>query len=122
LLGIDYNYNNADFSKGFTLQALYKYINSKEDFSFQLTGVWYMHMLEHKLTFSGFADFWKEENAFTTGPETTETTQFVFLSEPQLWYNVTSHFSAGGELELGSNFGGVKGFAANPTVALKWIF
>lgn len=122
LLGIDYNYNNADFSKGFTLQALYKYINSKEDFSFQLTGVWYMHMLERKLTFSGFADFWKEENAFTTGSETTETTQFVFLSEPQLWYNVTSHLSAGGELELGSNFGGVKGFAANPTVALKWIF
>lgn len=115
--GVEYSFNNKDFSKGFTVQALYKYIRDKHDASFQLTGVWYMHMLNKKLTFSGFADFWKEDNTFGT-----ETTEFVFLTEPQLWYNFTKNISLGGEVEVASNFGGVKGFGVCPTLAAKWNF
>lgn len=117
LTGIEYSFNNKDFSKGFTLQALYKYIRDKHDASFQLTGVWYMHMLNKKLTFSGFADFWKEDNTFGT-----ETTEFVLLTEPQLWYNFTGNISLGGEIEIANNFGGVKGFGLCPTLGAKWSF
>jgi Domain of unknown function (DUF5020) len=90
LAGLDYNYNNKDFSRGFTIQVLYKYIRDKHDASFQLTGVWYMNMLKNKLTFSGFADFWREDTEFSNETD-SETTKFVFQSEPQLWYNFIGH-------------------------------
>jgi hypothetical protein len=121
LAGLDYNYNNEDFTRGFTLQMLYKYIRDKHDASFQLTGVWYMYMLNKKLTFSGFADFWMEDNSFIEN-DIEETTKFVFQSEPQLWYNFTEHFSLGSELEIGYNFVPVKGFRVNPTLGAKWEF
>lgn len=121
LAGVDYIYNNTDFSKGFTIQVLYKNIRDKHDAAFQLTGVWYMHMLNRKVTFSGFADFWREDNAFIEN-NIVEETKYVFLAEPQLWYNFTENISLGTEIEFGSNFGGVKGFAVNPTIGAKWTF
>jgi hypothetical protein len=121
LAGVDYIYNNADFSKGFTIQVLYKNIRDKHDAAFQLTGVWYMHMFNKKLTFSGFADLWREDFTFVDG-ESIEETKFVFLTEPQLWYNFSENISLGTEIEFGSNFGGVKGFAVNPTIGAKWTF
>lgn len=117
LAGVDYSWNNEDFSKGFSLKAMYKYIDQKHDASFQLTVVWYMHFFNRKLSFTGFADFWKEDNVFDSS-----TTDFVFLSEPQLWYNASEHFSVGGEVELSNNFGGMEGFNAMPTLAVKWTF
>ncbi len=119
--GLEYNYNNADFTRGFTLQVLYKYIRDKHDASFQLTGVWYMHLLNKKLTFDGFADFWREDGFFTNGETTTET-KFVFLTEPQLWYNFTDNISLGTEIEIGCNFGSVEGFRVSPTLGAKWTF
>ncbi|MCO5264425.1 MAG: DUF5020 family protein [Lentimicrobium sp.] len=119
--GLEYNYNNADFSRGFTIQMLYKYIRDKHDASFQLTGVWYMNMLNNKLTFSGFADFWREDNFFAENEQIKET-KFIFLSEPQLWYNFTENISLGSEVEIGCNFGAVKGFRLNPTLGAKWTF
>jgi len=116
LLGGTYSWNAADFSKGFSLSAMYKNIQGNTSpHNFQLTGVWYLNMLKGKVSFSGFADFWKEENTFLG-------TSFVFLSEPQLWYNFNKSFSAGGEVEVGYNFAGVKGFNACPTLAAKWSF
>jgi hypothetical protein len=114
LAGIDYSYNAKDFSKGFTVKALYKYINDKHDASFQLTGIWYYHFLKgNKVTFSGFADFWREDNLFG---------EYIFLCEPQLWYNINKNFSVGGEVELSNNFGGMDGFKVFPTGAVKWTF
>lgn len=121
LAGLDYNYNNEDFTRGFTIQVLYKYIRDKHDASFQLTGVWYMDMLNKKLTFSGFADFWREDQAFPDG-EVVDETKFIFIAEPQLWYNFTPHISLGSEIEIGNNFGSVKGFRVNPTLGAKWTF
>ncbi len=113
LAGIERTFASADFSKILTLQANYKYIKGKEDMSFQLTAVWTIQMLEGKMTFAGFADFWKEEMFWGT--------DFRFLAEPQLWYNFTKNFSAGSEIELSSNFV-TDAFKVMPTVAVKYTF
>jgi len=122
LAGLDYNYNNADFTRGISFQVLYKYIKDKNDAAFQLTTVWYMHMFNKKLTFDGFADFWREDNAFANSDASVDETKFVFLTEPQIWYNFTENISIGSEIEVSSNFSGNKGFMVNPTLAAKWNF
>lgn len=104
------------------MQTLFKYITDKEDASFQITGVWYMHFLDGMLTFSGFADLWKEDNVVFDDNGNTSNAKFVFLTEPQIWYNTTKNLSLGGEIEISSNFGGNKGFMVNPTLAVKWQF
>ncbi|MBI9067911.1 MAG: DUF5020 family protein [Salinivirgaceae bacterium] len=120
LAGVDYSVNAADFSKGFSIKGLYKYIANKEDASFQITGVWYWNFFDGKITFKGFADFWKEDSDFDYDEKADAC--FIFLTEPQIWYKVNEHFSAGGEVEISSNFGGNDGFMVNPTLAIKYIF
>jgi len=124
MLGSTYTYNKADFSNGFSLSAMYKYIQkNSEPNNFQLTGVWYMHFAQRKMSFIGFTDFWREKNAFTG-------TEFVFLSEPQFWVNLNKfrsvdndfNLSIGTEWEFSNNFAGKKGFYCIPTLALKWTF
>ncbi len=117
LAGVDYSWNAVDFSKGFSLKALYKYIEDKHNASFQLTGVWYLHFLDKKASFTGFADFWRED--FTWGDKTSK---FVFLTQPQIWYNITKNFSVGSEIEIAKNFSGKEDWQVNPSVALKYNF
>lgn len=113
LLGGTYSMNSKDFSKGLALSAMYKLIQGNgEPHNFQLTGVWYMHMLKGKLSFTGFADFWRE-NTFLVS-------NYIFLSEPQLWYNFNKSISAGGEIEFGYNFAGQAGWKVCPTLAIKY--
>jgi len=121
LAGIERTWASADFSKILTLQANYKYIQDKEDASFQLTAVWTVQMLKGKLSFLGFADFWKEEMDvwFDAQGNKLDKTDFRFLAEPQLWYNFAKNFSVGSEIELSNNFVGPE-FAVKPTIALKW--
>ena len=124
LLGGAYNGHNADFSKTWSVQLMYKrffksYENSSAYNSVQLTGVWGLNFANKKCTFSGFVDFWRGENANGNG-------QLVILSEPQFWYNVTDHFSVGSEVEISNNFiyntYDDKSFFVNPTLAVKWNF
>lgn len=117
LLGGHYSWNNSDFTRVFTLQAMYKYIQDRNDATFQLTGVWAFHFFDRKLTFNGFADLWMEK-LFQYGFEN----KLVFLTEPQLWYNASKNLSIGTEVELSSNFSGERGFMVNPTLAAKWTF
>jgi len=121
LTGIERTWASADFSKIMTLQANYKYIQDKENASFQLTAVWTLQMLKGKLSFLGFADFWKEEMDvwFDAQGNKLEKTDFRFLSEPQIWYNFAKNFSIGTEIELSSNFDKNE-FGVKPTIALKW--
>ena len=126
LLGVAWNGHNADFSKTYSIQAMYKQFfgqDGKEAYaSYQLTGVWGLNFCQNKLTFSGFADLWSEK-AWWTGDR-----HLVFLSEPQLWYNFTNHFSAGTEIELSNSFiysdqtGRNDKFYVNPTLAVKYTF
>ncbi|MEQ9825468.1 MAG: DUF5020 family protein [Puniceicoccaceae bacterium] len=117
LAGIAYNWLAEDFNSGVSFQVMYKHITqtpTDEPHNFQLTLVWFVNFLQGKMTFSGFADFWKEDLFFGKS--------YVFLAEPQLWYNVNSHFSIGTEIELSNNFGGIEGFEIRPTAAVKWTF
>ena len=123
LAGVERTWASADFSKILTLQANYKYIKDKEDAAFQLTAVWTVQMAEGKFTFTGFADFWKEEMAWDFDEQgiPQSTTDFRFLTEPQLWYNPCKNFSFGTEIELSNNFVGDE-FAVKPTLAVKYTF
>ena len=52
---------------------------------------------------------------------------YTLLSEPQLWYNASKHFSLGTEIEFSNNFivadcPTSKQFYVNPTLAVKFIF
>ena len=116
LAGLEYSVNAKDYSKGFTLQALYKYIRGKHDASFQLTGVWYINFLNDKFSFTGYADFWREDFNFNE-----VQTKIVFQSEPQLWYNFTEYAAIGGEVEVDYNFL-AKGWNLYPTFGLKVTF
>jgi len=126
LTGIDYSWNATDFSKGFSLKALYKNIAKTTDAkpnNFQLTAVWYLDFANGKLRFDGFADFWREGHFVSSdGFQTVKAKKFIFLTEPQLWYNCTKKFAVGSEVEISSNFGGHDGFMVNPTVAAKYTF
>ncbi len=116
LTGLDYSWNSGDFSRGYSLKVLYKNLRNSIDNkpnSFQLTAVWHVNFAKNKLSFTGFADFWKEKTAFG---------EYVFLSEPQLWYNFSKKFAGGSEVELSNNFGGMDGFHINPTIAVKYTF
>jgi len=117
LVGLQYTFASKDFSKILTLQANYKYIKDKNNAAFQLTAVWTLNFFKNKLSLMGFADWWREDNVFGEN-----TTNYVFLTEPQIWWNALSHFSFGGEFEMSNNFASNEGFMFNPTVAVKWTF
>ena len=117
LVGLDWGWNNADFSKTLNLKVLYKNIQGKQN-SAQLTGVWGIHFLKGKMSFTGFADLWWEKNTYTFDG----VTHPVFISEPQLWYNISKNLSVGSEVELGYNFAPVQGFKVCPTLGAKWNF
>ena len=123
LLGGAWNGHNADFSKTYSVQLLYKRFFKSYEYtsaynSVQLTGVWGLNF-GNSFTFSGFIDFWRGEKADGYG-------QLVILSEPQFWYNCNEHLSLGGELEISNNFiyntYDDKAFFINPTLGVKWKF
>lgn len=126
LAGVDYGWHDKNFTKFLNFKVLFKTIEGKNPASFQLTGVWNLNYFKNKLTVSGFADFWREDNtnAFDGAGNsiTPVDTKFVFISEPQFWYNATEHISLGSEIEVSANFAGVKGFKVCPTLAAKWNF
>ena len=129
------NYNHSDKSMGYNLDGSKK----KSDVPLQFTAVWGMQDLfgVKGLRFSGFADFWWEDH--TVCPyindkkagyrdwSKVEDAKFVFLSEPQLWYNVGQYFGVdnlniGTEIELSYDFGTGKGFVVRPCLGAKWVF
>lgn len=124
LLGAQKTWASKDFSKIFTLQVNYKYIqsnglNQEGQSGFQITGVWGMNFFDNKFTVCGFADFWREDvRTFPTN--SVGSAKYVFITEPQFWYNINSAFSVGTEIEISSNFGTNDGFMVNPTVGVKW--
>lgn len=134
LLGPVYNWHSKDFSKTFSLQALYKQffkLGAQDALaSYQLTTVWGINFANGLCTFSGFADLWYgyipkfDANGQQKG--------MVFLTEPQFWFNVVGRdrqndrLSIGTEWELSNNFAwpsqGEDSFFFNPTIAVKYTF
>ena len=145
--GLDYFFHSSDFKNTLNVKVLGKYINyagardlknnaRKSAVPMQFTLVWGLQDLfgAKGLRFSGFADFWWESHAvlpaepvIVNGEPQWVDSQFVFISEPQLWYNVgqwfgVPQFNIGGEVELSYDFGTVKGFRARPCAGIKWVF
>ena len=78
------------------------------------------------LRFSGFADIWGE-NVVNFMEGATKAQKYVFISEPQIWYNIGQHLGIpnlhiGSEVELSMNFAGYDGFYARPCFGTKWVF
>lgn len=133
LFGPTYSVHNADYSFTASLSALYKVIpgNAKSKSNFQITGVWGYHFFQRMFSFSGFFDVWMENRPWqmgAKGDKKGDGTDFIFLSEPQFWFNLNAvkgcedvNLSFGTEVELSNNFVGT-GFYACPTVALKYTF
>lgn len=123
LIGPAWNGHNADFSTTYSVQVMYKHFfnggGHRAYSSAQLTGVWSTTFANKALTFSGFVDLWRGEKFNNHG-------QLVFLTEPQLWYNVNDHISFGTEWEISNNFifnmANDKKFFFNPTIAAKFNF
>lgn len=137
LAGVDYSVFPAGKKMSLHLLALYKYIDYSDGKSFskvpmQFTATWGFYDLfgVKGLEFSGFADFWWEDQQLLYdyfGEMLPEKGSTVFVSEPQIWYNLGRFFSCdnlkiGGEVELSYNFGAKKGFWCRPAAGLKWVF
>ncbi len=128
LTGLTYSGHSKDFSKTWSVSAMYKFIPDTKDaagksqeHNFQITGVWEINFANGWCTFSGFADFWREMRPW-------QGTEFIWMSEPQFWVNLNKikgwediNLSIGGEVELSQNFV-EKGFRAMPAVGAKWTF
>ena len=128
LVGATYSGHSKDFSKTWSLSAMYKAIPGTLDglgncqmHNFQITGVWGISFANGWCNFSGFFDFWREHRPW-------QGTSFIFLSEPQFWVNLNKikgwekiNLSVGGEVELSANFV-AKGFHAMPAIGAKWTF
>ena len=118
LTGVDYFLHSGDFKNTLNLKLLYKYfVHLPSKLPLQFTAVWGCQDLFGLggLRFSGFADFWCEYD------------HLVFLSEPQVWYQIGSLFGCdnlhlGGEVELSYNFAGMEGFHVLPCLGTKWVF
>ena len=131
LAGPAYNWANADFSRTFSLQAMYKYYFkgqnpwNKPFNSFQATAVWSLSPHNRIVTFSGFFDAWYDPHV---------NGKWILISEPQFWLNFDAMGKGGGiplsigtEVEISNNFvfddlGRNNRLHAIPTLALKWTF
>lgn len=129
LLGAAYNWANKDFSRTFSLQALYRYqaknrYGSKH--SWQLTSVWGIHFAKRLCSFTGYIDLAHDNGV---------NGSLVLTSEPQFWVNLNAlkkvndkfNLSVGTEVEISNNFvwptDGVNNrFYVIPTLAAKWTF
>lgn len=115
------NYSKGTAKWGYSTYAGYKAIKDAGKANFQVTGTWYVNMLDNKVSFSGFADLWSENGDNKAIAAGSVSDKLVFLTEPQLWYHVNKNLSVGSEIEISNNFTG-DDFEVRPTLALKWNF
>ncbi len=105
----------------FTLNTmiLYKYLRNSSAPDFQLTFAWFHMFWKQRITFSGFADFWSQDDFYGNPEEKL----LVLYAEPQIWFNATRHLSIGSEIKLSKNFyPGSTRLEVFPTLGVKWNF
>jgi len=137
MAGLDVFLHSKDFRNTLNLKALYKYIHYSDNsirsnLPLQFTIAWAVNDLFglNGLKFSGFADLWWEEHTLYAdkyGAILPRESHMVFITEPQLWYNIGRHFGCrnlniGGEVELSYDYGSSAGFWCRPCAGIKWIF
>lgn len=122
LAGAAYNWANSDFSKTFSVQAMYRHdVKAASPYNFQLTAVWGLHFAKGLCTFSGYADLarntaLKSNLSFSTEP------QFWFNFAPLDWVDDKCKISVGAEVEISNYLAEFGKFYAIPTLAAKWTF
>lgn len=123
LAGLSYPFKLGNFFMStYVAYKLNAFPKNSHDVQWTLT--WNSNLLNDKLSLIGFVDVWTE-NKNWTGEGDVKGKKVVFLSEPQIWYNITRHFSIGSEVELSYNFVNKfteSKFYAIPTLATKWNF
>ena len=106
---------------GFVLNTifLYKHLRGSSAPDFQLTFAWFHRIWKQRITFSGFIDFWSQDDFFVE----SNIKKLVIYGEPQVWLNVTGNFSLGSEFKISKNFfPGSTRIEIFPTVGVKWTF
>jgi len=117
LAGLEYSFGLGNLS--INAMALYKYTRGSVAPDFQWTIVWFYPLFTYKLSLTGYADLWTQDNFFDEGGKKL----VVFYSEPQLWYNVYKHLSIGSECKISKNFVyGSSRLEIFPTLGAKWEF
>lgn len=103
----------------FTLHTsyLYKWIRDSNGLDGQFTMVWYQNFWKNRITFRGFIDCWSAPMLGENGKK-----QAVFLTEPQLMYNINKNLSLGTEIEISKNFVPKGTSEINPTFMLRWVW
>jgi hypothetical protein len=119
IVGVSGGFRIKNSSIGYYLA--YRYDNSAQSHAdAQLTLTWFVPFANGKIHFTGFCDFWTQ--FMKTNSHETER-KIVFLTEPQIWLNLTEKLALGGELEISKNFVfGSDNMEFFPTLALKYTF
>jgi hypothetical protein len=86
----------------FTAQLYYRYVpyqRPSQDFLYTL--YWWKGLLNYKLEVAGDFSIWTENkdhgDAITAGQKGK---RFFFFAEPQIWFNLSKHLSAGSKINL----------------------
>ncbi len=129
LFGAEYFIHDKNYKNLLTFEILYKTMPKgvSSNCPIRFTLLWTCNDLlgVRGLTFKGFAYLWGEKKCWIVDNENKET-EGVFLTEPQLWYNVGQWFNCpnlniGGEAEISANFC-QEGACINPCLGIKWNF
>lgn len=125
LAGGCYRWDSPDFSQGFSIAGLYKYIpDNKAHHNYQIVGTW-QYGTGHLVEVKGFAKVWREYLVGDGGGE------YHLWTEPQLWLNLSalrgsflheSNFSLGTEVAIRYSLGEATTFYAIPSVAVRFTF
>jgi hypothetical protein len=117
LTGFEYPFKIGNFT--LNTQVLCKYIRGSAAPDFQVTIVWYHLILKERITLAGYFDLWSQDDFFGN----PENKMLVLYSEPQIWFNIGSHFSVGSEFKVSYNFVPFsKRLEVFPTLGVKWEF
>jgi hypothetical protein len=122
--GMCYRWDSPDFTRGYSLSVVYKYIpDNKAHHNFQVGGTWDFGMGKVVET-RGFAKIWREYLGENGG-------EYHVWMEPQVWWNVgsmkqgtfgESNLSLGSEVAIRYSFGIAPSFYAIPSVAIRFTF
>ncbi len=89
-----------------------------DDPDFQFTLTWFQPLWKNRILLTGFIDVWSQDKMADRDEK-----EIVFQSEPQVWFMITPHIAAGGEIEIDKNFPvGPSGWQLFPTLGLRWEF
>ena len=101
-------------STEFLLKSEYKF-----GLTWQYTLVWYAELWRDKLIFSGYFDYWSNDNTDPDWPgfdPELAATRYSFQAEPQIGWMLSPHWKLGSEWEISRGFlGSVTGKLATET-------